>query len=228
MANYEFSQVSEDRPGCRLTRKAQIGLGVGLLLLVALVVVVVIVLWPRSPLVWKGKPTTKHFADIILGRCLIYTQILRPEMRDQDCKKILSTFKRGFISKNPCNITNEDYAPLVKLVTQTIPCNKTLFWSKSKHLAHQYTWIQGKMFTLEDTLLGYIADDLRWCGDPSTSDMNYDSCPHWSENCPNNPVAVFWNVISQKFAEDACGVVQVMLNGSLSEPFYRNSNQESF
>lgn len=25
------------------------------------------------------------------------------------------------------------------------------------------------MFTLEDTLLGYIADDLRWCGDPSTS-----------------------------------------------------------
>lgn len=223
MANYEFSQVSEDRPGCRLTRKAQIGLGVGLLLLVALVVVLVIVLWPRSPLVWNGKPTTKHFADIILGRCLIYTQILRPEMRDQDCKKILSTFKKGFISKNPCNITNEDYTPLVKLVTQTIPCNKTLFWSKSKHLAHQYTWIQGKMFTLEDTLLGYIADDLRWCGDSSTSDMNYDSCPHWSENCPNNPVAVFWNVISQKFAEDACGVVQVMLNGSLSEPFYRNS-----
>lgn len=31
------------------------------------------------------------------------------------------------------------------------------------------------MFTLEDTLLGYIADDLRWCGDPSTSgkDLNH-------------------------------------------------------
>lgn len=25
-----------------------------------------------------------------------------------------------------------------------------------------------------------------------------------------------------KFAETACGVVQVMLNGSLSEPFYKN------
>ncbi|XP_021066939.1 ADP-ribosyl cyclase/cyclic ADP-ribose hydrolase 1 isoform X1 [Mus pahari] len=224
MANYEFSQVSGDRPGCRLSRKAQIGLGVGLLVLVAsVVVIVVIVLRPRPLLAWTGKPTTKHFSDIFLGRCLIYTQILRPEMRDQDCRELLSTFKGAFVSKHPCNITREDYAPLVKLVTQTIPCNKTLFWSKSKHLAHQYTWVQGKMFTLEDTLLGYIADDLRWCGDPSTSDMNYVSCPHWSENCPNNPISVFWKVVSQKFAEDACGVVQVMLNGSLSEPFYKNS-----
>lgn len=53
--------------------------------------------------------------------------------------------------------------------------SQTLFWSKSKHLAHQYTLVQGSIFTLEDTLLGYIADDLRWCGDPSTSgkDLNH-------------------------------------------------------
>ncbi|XP_051020849.1 ADP-ribosyl cyclase/cyclic ADP-ribose hydrolase 1 [Acomys russatus] len=224
MANYEFSPVSEDRPCCRLSRTVQICLGVGLLILITLIVsLLFIFLWPRSLLVWKGKPTTNHFPEIFLGRCLVYTQILRPEMRDQDCKKILSTFKRAFVSKNPCNITREDYEPLVKLVTQTIPCNTSLFWSKSKDLAHQYTRVQGKMFTLEDTLLGYIADNLTWCGDPSTSDMNYDSCPQWNENCPNNSVSMFWDVISKKFAEAACGVVQVMLNGSLPEPFYKNS-----
>ncbi|XP_008825107.1 ADP-ribosyl cyclase/cyclic ADP-ribose hydrolase 1 [Nannospalax galili] len=223
MANCEFSQVSGDKPGCRLSRRAQICLGVGLLVLIVAVVTVGAVLWPRSPMKWRGKPTTKHFSEIFLGRCLDYTQIIRPEMRDQDCKKILSTFKSAFISKNPCNITEEDYQPLVKLVTETIPCNRTLFWSKSKDLAHQYTKVQRKMFTLEDTLLGYIADDLSWCGDPNTSEMNYDSCPHWSENCPNNPQKMFWNMISQKFAEAACGVVQVMLNGSRSEPFYKNS-----
>lgn len=223
MANYEFSQVSGHRPCCRLSRTAQICLGVSLMILIASVVIVGILLWPRAPLVWKGKPTTKHFPEIFLGRCFSYTQILRPEMSDQDCQEILSTFKGAFVSKNPCKITREDYEPLVKLATQTIPCNKTLFWSKSKHLAHQYTRVEGKMFTLEDTLLGYIADDLWWCGDPSTSDMNYDSCPHWDENCPNNPVSVFWKVVSQKFAEAACGVVQVMLNGSLTEPFYKNS-----
>ena len=32
-------------------------------------------------------------------------------------------------------------------------------------MAHQYTKVQREMFTLEDTLLGYIADDLSWCGD---------------------------------------------------------------
>ncbi|XP_021510115.1 ADP-ribosyl cyclase/cyclic ADP-ribose hydrolase 1 [Meriones unguiculatus] len=223
MANYEFSQISGDRPCCRLSRNVQICLGVGLLVLIALVVILVIVLWPRSLLVWNGSPTTKHFPEIFLGRCLVYTQILRPEMRDQDCKKLLGAFKRAFVSKNPCNITTEDYEPLVKMATQTIPCNKSLFWSKSKDLAHKYTWVQGKLFTLEDTLLGYIADDLRWCGDPSTSDMNYESCPHWRDNCPNNPITVYWKVISKKFAEDACGVVQVMLNGSLSEPFHKNS-----
>ncbi|XP_073898679.1 ADP-ribosyl cyclase/cyclic ADP-ribose hydrolase 1 isoform X2 [Castor canadensis] len=146
-----------------------------------------------------------------------------PGPRDKDCLKIMDAFKGAFISKNPCSITKEDYEPLIKMDTQTIPCNKTLFWSKSKELAHQYTWVQGKMLTLEDTLLGYIADDLQWCGDPSTSEMNYESCPHWKKNCPNNPRSVFWHVISQKFAEAACGVVQVMLNGSRDEPFDKNS-----
>lgn len=223
MANYEFSQVSEDEPCCRLSRKAQICLAVVLLVLIGSVVIAAVFLWPRSPMKWGGKPTTKQFPEIFLGRCLDYTQVIRPGMRDQDCKKILSAFKSAFISKNPCNITKEDYQPLVSLVTEAIPCNMTLFWSKSKDLAHQYTRVQRKMFTLEDTLLGYIADDLSWCGDPSTSDLNYDSCPHWSENCTNNPVKIFWDAISQKFAEAACGVVQVMLNGSLSAPFYKNS-----
>lgn len=82
MADYEFSQVSGDRPCCRLSRKAQICLGVGLVVLIASVVtVVVIVLKPSAPMVWKGKPTTKHFSEIFLGRCLVYTQILRSEMR---------------------------------------------------------------------------------------------------------------------------------------------------
>lgn len=81
MADYEFSQVSGDRPCCHLSRKAKICLGVGLVVLIASVVTVVIVLWPRAPMVWKGKPTPKHFSELFLGRCLVYTQILRPEMR---------------------------------------------------------------------------------------------------------------------------------------------------
>ncbi|KAM5271720.1 ADP-ribosyl cyclase/cyclic ADP-ribose hydrolase 1 [Ctenodactylus gundi] len=206
------------------SRRVQIGLGLLVVLAAAVVVVVVVVKGPLAAerLAWEGEGSTRHFSDIVLGRCFVYTQVLRPELRNEDCHKILKVFKNAFISKNPCNITKEDYQPLVNLVTQTIPCNKSLFWSKSKDLAHLYTSIQKGMFTLEDTLLGYLADDLRWCGDPSNYEMNDDSCPHYKE-CPNNPSSVFWKVVSQKFAEAACGVVQVMLNGSLSQPFYRHS-----
>uniref|UniRef100_A0A8D2CN21 ADP-ribosyl cyclase/cyclic ADP-ribose hydrolase 1 n=1 Tax=Sciurus vulgaris TaxID=55149 RepID=A0A8D2CN21_SCIVU len=227
MSNYEFSPVmSGDKPCCQISKRAQICLGLGLLVVSLSVVVAVVLLKVRSPpelLEWHGHGTTSHFSEIVLGRCFTYTQIIRPELRDEDCQKIVDAFKSAFLSKNPCNITKEDYQPLIKLVTQTIPCNKTLFWSKSKDLVHQFTWVQREFFTLEDTLLGYMADDLTWCGDPSTSDLNYQSCPHWRTDCSNNPGSVFWKVISQKFAEAACGVVQVMLNGSLTEPFNKNS-----
>ena len=49
------------------------------------------------------------------------------------------------------------------------PPSQAVFWSKSSELAHQYTQVQQEMFTLEDTLLGYLADGLRWCGDAGSS-----------------------------------------------------------
>ncbi|KAJ8790050.1 hypothetical protein J1605_004802 [Eschrichtius robustus] len=121
---------------------------------------------------------------------------------DRDCQKIREAFRNAFISKDPCSATEEDYHPLMKLVNQTVPCDKTVFWSKTKKLAHQYTKVQREMFTLEDTLLGYIADDLSWCGDAG------------SHVCMlRHGVFVF------KFAANACGVVQVVLNGSISNAF---------
>ncbi|KAM6150977.1 ADP-ribosyl cyclase/cyclic ADP-ribose hydrolase 1 isoform 2-T2 [Erethizon dorsatum] len=227
MANYEFSPVSGDEPCCRLSRRSQISLCLGLLVLIACAAVVVAALtWSQArtpePLVWNGTGTTHNLFAIVLGRCYTYTQLVRPGLRSEDCPKILDAFKSAFISKDPCNIKKEDYEPLVELVDQTVPCNKSLFWSKSKELAHQYTWVQGGMLTLEDTLLGYLADDLTWCGDPGSAELNHQSCPRWNE-CLSNPGSVFWKVISQKFAESACGVVQVMLNGSLSKPFSKSS-----
>lgn len=34
---------------------------------------------------------------------------------------------------------------------------------------HQYIKSQPEMFTLENTLLGYMADGLKWCGDAGSS-----------------------------------------------------------
>ncbi|KFW78992.1 ADP-ribosyl cyclase 1, partial [Phalacrocorax carbo] len=143
---------------------------------------------------------------------------------DKDCLKIWETLKHAFIYKNPCNITSEDYQPLMELASHRIPCNKSLFWSKTSDLAHRYTKSNQNFLTLEDTLLGYMADRISWCGDPSAPGrINYESCPKRSE-CESNPSSVFWKMASKMFAEAACGVVQVMLNGSVEAGAFRSSS----
>uniref|UniRef100_A0A5F9D3Z7 ADP-ribosyl cyclase/cyclic ADP-ribose hydrolase 1 n=2 Tax=Oryctolagus cuniculus TaxID=9986 RepID=A0A5F9D3Z7_RABIT len=193
MPDYEFSPASGDRPRSWISKQVLIVLGVCLPVILALAIWVGVLTWRQSSM-----GATDHVSAIVLGRCLTYTRNMHPELRNQDCKKILNTFTSAFVSKDPCNITKEDYQPLIDLVTQTVPCNKTLFWSRSKELAHQYSGIQKEMFTLEDTLLGYIADNLVWCGDPRTSEVKEEFCPYRNENCSSTATSVFWTVVSQK------------------------------
>ncbi|XP_045854527.1 ADP-ribosyl cyclase/cyclic ADP-ribose hydrolase 1 [Meles meles] len=225
MANHRFGLVSGEEPCCDISKKTKICLCVffGLLIAVIIAVPVGILTWRHPLKEWKGKGTTDHFYEILLGRCYTYTQIVRPELGHKDCEKIGKAFTTAFLSKDPCSSTEQDYQPLLELTAQTVPCNKTLFWSKSSELAHDYTRVHGDLFTLEDTLLGYMADGLKWCGDSHSSEMNYQSCPDRREDCSNNSFSVFWNAVSKRFAEDACGVVHVVLNGSISNTFDERS-----
>lgn len=225
MANHRFSSVSEEEPCCNISKKTLICLCVffGLLIAVIIAVPVGILMWRPPPKQWKGEGTTAHLYEILLGRCYTYTQIVRPELGHKDCQKIGKAFTKAFLSKDPCSSTEQDYQPLMELTDEPVPCDKTLFWSKSSELAHDYTRVRQDMFTLEDTLLGYMADSLKWCGDPGSSEMNYHSCPDWREDCSNNSFSVFWNTVSKRFAEDACGVVHVVLNGSIRNTFDERS-----
>ncbi|XP_055986319.1 ADP-ribosyl cyclase/cyclic ADP-ribose hydrolase 1, partial [Sorex fumeus] len=154
---------------------------------------------------------------------LVFQLLEISKFLDRDCRKIEAAFLNAFLSKNPCHVTEQDYEPLIKLVNQTVACDKTLFWSKTRELVHLYTGVQTDFLTLEDTLLGHLADGLNWCGDADSSEVNYHSCPLWKKDCHANAVSVFWNVASRRFAEDACGTVHVMLNGSISNLFDKNS-----
>ncbi|NXK95293.1 CD38 hydrolase, partial [Formicarius rufipectus] len=172
---------------------------------------------------WKDRGTTKNLQEVVLGRCYNYITERYPELGDKDCLKIWESLKEAFIYKNPCNITSGDYQPLMELASHPVPCNKSLFWSKTYDLVHRYTKSNQNFLTLEDTLLGYMADRISWCGDPSAPGINYESCPKWSE-CESNPGSVFWKMASKMFAEAACGVVQVMLNGSVEAGAFRSSS----
>ncbi|EOB03210.1 ADP-ribosyl cyclase 1, partial [Anas platyrhynchos] len=175
------------------------------------------------PLRWQDRGTTRNLREIVLGRCYSYLAERHPALGDTDCLKIWESLKYAFIYKNPCNTTAEDYQPLMELASHPIPCNKSLFWSKTNDLAHRYTKSSHGFLTLEDTLLGYMFDGVSWCGDPSVPGINYESCPKRSE-CESNPGSVFWKTASKRFAEAACGVVQVMLNGSIEAGAFRSSS----
>ncbi|XP_075401138.1 ADP-ribosyl cyclase/cyclic ADP-ribose hydrolase 1 isoform X2 [Tenrec ecaudatus] len=220
---------SESSSGQRRRRRRLILLiSLALLVLVVIVTLVAGILWRRSQrqqlLHWQGSGTTDSISEIILGRCFTYTRLKRPELRDKNCPEIWNAFKTAFLFKDQCNITEADYQPLEKLANQTLPCNKFLYWSKTYTLVHQYTMVEQDMFTLEDTLLGYMADGLDWCGDPGSSAMNHQSCPHWKKDCSNNPKSAFWKMASKWFAEAACGVVHVMLNGSTGKAAFQHTS----
>ncbi|XP_006055015.2 ADP-ribosyl cyclase/cyclic ADP-ribose hydrolase 1 isoform X2 [Bubalus bubalis] len=167
---------------------------------------------------WHGTGSTANFQKLIQERCDTYTQPIWQGSRN--CQAIRQAFMSAFISKDPCKATKEDYKPLMDLAPPTVPCGQHVFWSKTKELAHQYAkkW---HLMTLEDTLLGYLADNLSWCGEPGSSDLNIWSCPDWKKDCRTNYFSVFWEVLSERFAESACKrkTARVVLNGSLENAF---------
>ncbi|XP_040093272.1 ADP-ribosyl cyclase/cyclic ADP-ribose hydrolase 1 [Oryx dammah] len=167
---------------------------------------------------WHGTGSTADFQKIIQERCDTYPQQIWSYFRNRNCQEIRQAFMSAFISKDPCKATKEDYKPLIDLADSTVPCGKRVFWSKTKELAREYAKKRG-LVTLEDTLLGYLADGLNWCGEPGSSDLNTWSCPDWKRDCRTNFLSVFWEVLSERFAASACGTVQVVLDGSLENAF---------
>lgn len=51
------------------------------------------------------------------------------------------------------------------------PCAQALFWSKTRKLMHSYAAVVGQFWTLEDTLVGYMFNDLIWCAQEEDSGM---------------------------------------------------------
>ncbi|TWW53419.1 ADP-ribosyl cyclase/cyclic ADP-ribose hydrolase 1 [Takifugu flavidus] len=127
-----------------------------------------------------------------------------------------------------------------------LPCGRFLFWSKTKTFVQTFVAALRYFWTLEDTLAGYMFNDLLWCGQEDNDGFDFGSCPGWSA-CERHPVYSLWRRASQnvsvrplftharvkrwphmmslmsQFAEMACGNVTVLLNGSVFYAFNRES-----
>ncbi|XP_024859650.1 ADP-ribosyl cyclase/cyclic ADP-ribose hydrolase 1-like [Kryptolebias marmoratus] len=165
--------------------------------------------------------TTPNIKPIVIGRCFTYTTLVNPSIR-YDCEDIWRHFEEAVVHQSSCNVTEEHYYEMFNAMPQIWPCDRFLFWSKTRTLMHSFAAVFRHFWTLEDTLVGYMFNDLIWCGQEEDSDFDFNSCPEWS-TCGTHPVFSLWKQASQNFAEMACGNITVLLNGSIANAFSRKS-----
>ncbi|XP_041670468.1 ADP-ribosyl cyclase/cyclic ADP-ribose hydrolase 1-like [Cheilinus undulatus] len=149
------------------------------------------------------------FKDVFMKKCLEFK-----ETRDR-CESVWGTFERAYVGKDKCTVTPENYIPLMDEVPSTHACGKTMLWSKTNEVVHKFAGNGECFITMRHTLLGYVLNDLSWCGKKNSLETFTEHC--W--DCEPNPVSSFWTLASTRFAQHACDVVTVMLDGMLPEPY---------
>ncbi|XP_077592253.1 ADP-ribosyl cyclase/cyclic ADP-ribose hydrolase 1 [Stigmatopora nigra] len=169
----------------------------------------------------RGIGTTPNIKQIVMGRCFNYITLVNPSTR-YDCEAIWRAFEDAVVKQNSCDVAMEHYRHMFREMPQTRACDRFLFWSKTKKFIQDYTAIAPHFWTLEDTLAGYMFNDLVWCRQQENSGFNFSSCPEWSA-CLHHPVHSLWRQASKNFAEMACGNITVLLNGSIENAFSKNS-----
>lgn len=111
-----------------------------------------------------------------------------------NCEEIWREFRNAVVQRAPCNVRVKDYSRMFLASPQALPCDRVsttdvhthttmhhhrlllaacvkhvlarqlLFWSKTREIVHSYSAITRRFCTLEDTLVGYMFNDLIWCG----------------------------------------------------------------
>ncbi|XP_075045047.1 ADP-ribosyl cyclase/cyclic ADP-ribose hydrolase 2-like [Mixophyes fleayi] len=162
---------------------------------------------------WRGAGTTPNLENILIGRCYDYIETVNPSVGKKNCSAIWAAFKSAFVSKDPCSVLPSNYELYINLTLHDIPANKSLFWENNKQLVHRYSERANRYMPLGDTLMGWLADNLYFCGSTSDSGIDYDSCPVMAE-CEHNAEESFWRMASVTYAKYSSGEIQIMLNGS--------------
>uniref|UniRef100_UPI0037E90F2F ADP-ribosyl cyclase/cyclic ADP-ribose hydrolase 1-like n=1 Tax=Semicossyphus pulcher TaxID=241346 RepID=UPI0037E90F2F len=177
---------------------------------VAVVVVVVAVV--VVPLVLLT-PQTAQFRATFKKRCEAYGET------SHICENKWAAFEQAYVGEDHCGFSEGNYDQLFAETNFKHPCGKTMFWSKTKDLVHEFTKKRDCFVTLEDTLLGSVLDGLEWCGKEGNKETYTQQC----QKCQPNPVSSFWKTASTRFTQHACGEASVMLDGERKEPYNSNS-----
>ncbi|XP_065805008.1 ADP-ribosyl cyclase/cyclic ADP-ribose hydrolase 1-like [Labrus bergylta] len=167
-------------------------------------VVVVVVLVPSVLLI------PKKFEDTFMRKCSEFKE------KKEICEKAWVIFEKAYVGKDPKTVTPDKYNDLFDEFPFNHPCEKSLLWSKTRDLVKLVK--KGKCYVpIVHTMLGYVLDDLFWCGKKNSPKTftDFSQCTKPKINPSNS----FWTTASIRYAQYACGEVKVLLNGDVKEPY---------
>ncbi|KAL3846678.1 hypothetical protein ACJMK2_017711 [Sinanodonta woodiana] len=153
----------------------------------------------------RGNHASAELRSRFIGRCLEFQANtvfnVSCEEPKRNCIDIWEKFSRGFAFTDPCNVKNDAFRDYIMATHHYVPKDKAMFWGGVYNLAHRYSNKGQSRVTLEDTMPGYVADGLSFCGDNSTSDgiaRENIICPstYLTSNCSSTVSSVFWTSAS--------------------------------
>ncbi|XP_035827186.1 ADP-ribosyl cyclase/cyclic ADP-ribose hydrolase-like [Aplysia californica] len=88
----------------------------------------------------------------------------------------------------------------VSMMYQHLPEDMSMFYDGVYDLVHRYSEKGSRFITLEDTLAGYMLNQLTWCGMKEHPGYNEGWCP----KCRDSATDGFWGAASKQFAIPYC------------------------
>lgn len=164
--------------------------------------------------------------DIVIGRCLDYQTTLHPETfcteGFKNCTELWEKISVAFVKKPECTVTADVYTDYIEAANHPI-VGKQLFYSGLYGLAHRYSVSGTRYTTVEDTLIGYLIDRIKFCAGNASQDVK-EQCERYNpDTCPYTARGSFWEAASINFARNAVGHVYVLLNAT-REPIVKSTS----
>ncbi|XP_072180443.1 ADP-ribosyl cyclase/cyclic ADP-ribose hydrolase-like [Diadema setosum] len=119
--------------------------------------------------------------------------------------------------REACDVDETMYQEFVEAATVTVPVDKATYWDgwDIYSTVRSYANEGKRSWTLEYSLVGYLINNLIFCGQEDPPGIRFDSCPTIEEcGFAKGSANAFWAMASTYFGKQAKGQVRVFLNSN--------------
>ncbi|XP_071496914.1 ADP-ribosyl cyclase/cyclic ADP-ribose hydrolase 2-like [Diadema antillarum] len=176
-----------------------------------------------APRQYGANGTDPDLRDIFLGRCADFKSLkVNPtadhaELKGKNCSHLWQLFSSSFMYREACDVDETMYQEFVEAATVTVPVDKATYWDgwDIYSTVRSYANEGKRSWTLEYSLVGYLINNLIFCGQEDPPGIRYDSCPTIEEcGFAKGSANAFWAMASTYFGKQAKGQVRVFLNSN--------------